>query len=123
MLFVDGSLSLVLFALWVFCLIDVIVTEDALCRNLPKVWWLLIVLVLFDIGAVLWLVAGRTWQDRAAVRGRADLAGYPEYERPGRFAATHPDDDEDFLRRCRERADEQRQRYRDQQARVEDEES
>ena len=63
--------------------------------------------------------------------GRADLAepgprtadcptaatpagGYPEYERPGRFAATFDEDDESFLRRCRERAEEQRRRHREQ---------
>ncbi len=38
---------------------------------------------------------------------------YPEYDRPGRAAATSPDDDEDFLRKVRERAEEQRRAYRE----------
>ena len=117
MLFVDGVLGLVLFALWVFCLIDVITTDEVLCRNLQKTWWVLIVLLLFDVGAVLWLVAGRTWPSRATgsglpYRGSTGQPSFPEYERPGRFAATSAGDDEEFLRRCRERAEEQRQRHR-----------
>ena len=123
MLVFDGLVGLLAFALWVFCLIDVITTDEFLCRNLQKSWWILIVLLLFDVGAVIWLVAGRPWPGA----GRADLpyrgnrgygrdrsAAFPEYERPGRFAATSPDDDEDFLRRCRERAEEQRRRHREQ---------
>ncbi|MGZ4429834.1 MAG: PLD nuclease N-terminal domain-containing protein [Nocardioidaceae bacterium] len=116
MLLVDGSLSLVLFALWVFCLIDVITTDELLCRHLQKAWWVLIVLLLFDLGAVLWLVAGRPWQERSRSRPQPRVGGdrYPEYDRPGRFAATTDEDDEEFLRRCRERAEEQRRRYKEQ---------
>ena len=32
-------------------------------------------------------------------------SAYPEYDRPGRFVATSPDDDEAFLRQVRERAE------------------
>lgn len=80
-------------------------------------------LLLFDIGAVIWLVAGRTWPGSS---GAADLpyrgnrgtrgaasTGYSEYERPGRFTATSPQDDEEFLRQRRARAEEQRQKHRD----------
>jgi Phospholipase_D-nuclease N-terminal len=120
MLFVDGALGLVLFALWVFCVIDVITTDEALCRNLPKTVWVVIVLLLFDVGAVLWLVAGRPWEGTTRT---ADLPyrgnrgpvqrDYSEYDRPGRFAATRPEEDEEFLRQVRERAEEQRRRYRE----------
>jgi hypothetical protein len=116
----DGLVGLLVFALWVFCLIDVITTDELLCRNLQKSWWILIVLLLFDVGAVIWLVAGRPWPGADLPYrgnrgyGRDRSAAFPEYERPGRFAATSPDDDEDFLRRCRERAEEQRRRYREQ---------
>jgi hypothetical protein len=124
MLFVDGGLGLLVFALWVFCLIDVIVTDDALCRNLQKGWWLLIVLLLFDVGAVLWLVAGRPWQQRGPARpAREADATYPEYDRPGRFAAADPAKDEEFLKQVRDRAEEQRRQYREQQQRAQDEES
>jgi hypothetical protein len=115
MLFLDGAFGLLVFALWVFCLIDVITTDEVLCRNLQKTWWILIVLLLFDVGAVIWLVAGRPWPattNRSPYRGNTGSEPYPEYDRPGRFAATSTDDDEEFLRRCRERAEEQRQAYR-----------
>jgi hypothetical protein len=36
---------------------------------------------------------------------------YPEYDRPGRAVPANPDDDEQFLRGVRERAEEQRRRY------------
>jgi hypothetical protein len=106
-LFVDGATGLVLFALWIFCLIDVITTDEALCRNLPKGVWVLVVLVLFDVGAIIWLVAGRTWpsQDRGP--------GLPYRGNTGRVAATPDEDDDEFLRRCRERAEEQRRRHRE----------
>ena len=41
---------------------------------------------------------------------------YPEYDRPGRFAATNPDDDEAFLRQVRERAEQQTRAAREQRA-------
>ena len=125
MLFLDGALGFLLFALWVFCLFDVITTDESLCRNLQKTWWILIVLLLFDVGCVLWLVAGRPWPQSAQGRGlpyRGNTghwhdAAYPEYDRPGRFAATDPEDDERFLRQVRERAEEQRRLYRERQRR------
>lgn len=61
MLFFDGALGLAFLALWIFCIIDVITTPDDQCRNLPKIAWLLIVIMLMDIGSIAWLFAGRTW--------------------------------------------------------------
>jgi len=92
-------------------------------RNLQKTWWILIVLVLFDVGAVLWLVAGRPMPAKGpglpyrGDTGRQHDAAYPEYDRPGRFVATNPEDDEAFLRQLRERAEEQRRQYREKQRR------
>lgn len=117
MILADGVLGLLLLGLWIFCIIDVITTDDAVMRNLQKPIWLLIVIFLFDLGAILWLIAGRPWQRTAGRPAAArPSAAFPEYDRPGRLAATNPDDDEDFLRRVRERAEEQRRRYSDQQA-------
>lgn len=61
-----------LFALWLFALVDCITTPGPLCRNLPKLLWVVIVVLLSTVGAVLWLVAGRP---RRRVRpGPADYA-------------------------------------------------
>ncbi|HSS67895.1 MAG TPA: PLD nuclease N-terminal domain-containing protein [Nocardioidaceae bacterium] len=116
MILADGALGLLLVGLWIFCIIDVITTDEVVMRNLPKPMWLLIVIFLFDLGAILWLIAGRPWQQTAGrPAGAGGSSAFPEYDRPGRFAATNPDDDEDFLRQVRERAEEQRRRYSDQQ--------
>ena len=54
-----GFVPLVLLALWIYCILDVIATEDSLVRNLPKTVWLLIVIFLPDIGSLAWLLLGR----------------------------------------------------------------
>ena len=55
----DGVVGLALLALWIYCIFDVITTDEALIRNLPKLLWLMLVLFLPDIGSIAWLVAGR----------------------------------------------------------------
>jgi hypothetical protein len=119
MLFFDGALGLVLVGLWLFCIFDVITSDPADCRNLPKLVWLFIVIALFEIGSIAWLVAGRTWAGTSgSLPYKSNQGRFPEYERPGRHIATNPDDDEAFLRGLRERAEQQR---RDQRARREQE--
>jgi hypothetical protein len=54
-----GIVPLILLALWVYCILDVIATDDALVRNLSKGVWLLIVIFLPDIGSLAWLLLGR----------------------------------------------------------------
>jgi len=121
-MFLFGSVgSVVVLALWVFCLIDVITTDEHTCRNLPKGMWLIVVILLPLVGSVAWLVAGRPL---AGVRDlpykgntSASVAAsrFPEYDRPGRHVPANPEDDEAFLRQLRERAEEQRRAYREQQ--------
>ncbi|GAA3584050.1 PLDc N-terminal domain-containing protein [Nonomuraea rosea] len=105
MLYLSEALGLVTLVLWLYCLFDVITTSDVLCRNLPKIGWVIIVLLFPLVGSIIWLVAGRP---QSAASAATRPSAFPEYDRPGRFAATSPDDDEEFLRRCRERAEQQR---------------
>jgi len=113
MLFFDGAFGLVLLAVWLFCIIDVITTPDAQIRNLPKLAWLLIVIVLVDLGSIAWLVAGRNWSGNNSLTHKGNRSSsFPEYDRPGRFVPANPDDDEAFLRQLRERAEQQRRDYR-----------
>jgi hypothetical protein len=129
MLFADGLGGLILVGLWLFCIIDVITTPDELMRNLPKMAWLLIVLILPDIGSIAWLVAGRNWNARTPnlpYKGNRGYAGGGNrgYGQGGsRYGAparpSNPDDDEEFQARLRARAEEQRRRARE--ARGEDE--
>jgi hypothetical protein len=120
MLFAEGGLGLAVFALWLFCVIDVITTPEHLCRNLPKLAWVFIVILLLDIGAIVWLVAGRPWNaQQADVPYRGNRARPPA--RPG-AARSSPDDDEEFLAQLRARAEEQRRQAREAQQRQEREE-
>ena len=120
-LYAGGLLGAVLVLGWLFCIIDVIMTPEGECRYLPKLLWLGIVVLLADLGALLWLLAGRPWPNgpplerllgaggsRDHGRWERSAPAYPEYDRPGRFAATNPDDDDAFLRQVRERAEAQR---------------
>ena len=111
MVLFDGGLALIAFAVWIFCIIDVITTPDAECRNLPKLVWLFLVVLLIDIGSVAWLVAGRNWN-----RQPVGLTSRP---RSAPSHATSPDDDEEFLAGLRARAEEQRRRAREAQRRDE----
>jgi hypothetical protein len=99
-------------AMWVFCLVDVISSEEGAIRNLPKVPWLLIVLFFPLAGSVAWLVAGRPQGAPGRSPYERQVPDFPEYDRPGRAAATKPEDDEDFLKKVRERAEAQRRAYR-----------
>lgn len=108
---VDLFLGVLGFALTVFCLIEAISTPDGSIRNLPKVVWILLILFFPVVGSVAWLVAGRPERRAPLTRSAGAAPGFPEYERPGRFAATDESQDDEFLRRVRERAEEQRRRY------------
>ena len=114
MLFFDGGLALILFAVWVFCIIDVITTPDGAARNLPKMAWLIIVIILPDVGSIAWLVAGHPWAGQGANMPYKGNAGRTS-KTPLRMNGTNPDDDEEFLARLRARAEEQRRRARETQ--------
>jgi len=106
LLFGGGFGLLIALALWLYCLIDVITTPEEQCRNLPKLAWVFIVLLLVEIGSIAWLVAGKPW-DRDKARRRT-AAPRPRPSRP-----IAPDDDEEWLRTVRARTEEQRRRARE----------
>ncbi|QBJ95275.1 hypothetical protein ERC79_04395 [Rhodococcus sp. ABRD24] len=101
-------LGLIVMILWIVCLVDVIVAEEHQVRNIPKIAWVIVVLLLPLVGSVLWLVAGRPEGGMGGHRRPASPSAFPEYDRPGRQIAQQSEADEEFLRRCRERAEEQR---------------
>lgn len=106
-------------ALWVYCLLDVIMTDESRIRNLSKGTWVLIVIITSVVGAVAWLVAGRPEGPARSLPYKGNTgrpAAYPEYDRPGRFVPTNPDDDEAFLRQVRERAEAQMREAKRQRA-------
>jgi hypothetical protein len=56
---VGGVVAIGFLILWIYCIYDVITTDEAIIRHLPKVVWLIIVILLSDIGSILWLALGR----------------------------------------------------------------
>ena len=120
MLLLDGVFGLIVLGLWIFCLLDVISTDENACRNHGKTMWVILELLIPLIGSIAWLVAGRPQSDATSsmpYKGNHGHPSFPEYDRPGRAVATNPDDDEAFLRGLRERAEEQRRTYREKQQR------
>ena len=77
----DGLLFFLIFAFWVWAILDVIASDSALCRNLPKGVWLILVVILADIGALAWVILGRP--ERASWR-----PGSTDYATPRRPIAT-----------------------------------
>ena len=114
MLYADGAIGIALLCLWVYALLDVLTSDEAAVRNLPKRAWFVVVLLFGEIGVgpLLWFVAGRPLRGTRAATGKTGR--FPEYERPGRATAQRPDDDEAFLRGLRERTEEQRRRAAEQ---------
>jgi hypothetical protein len=104
--------GMLVMVVWIGALIDVICCDEHRVRHLPKPLWLLLVLLVPLIGSVLWLLIGRPLPSGWSTPPRSS---FPEYDRPGRHIAQRPDSDEEFLRRCRERADQQRRTARNQQ--------
>jgi hypothetical protein len=64
---IGGLVGVGFLILWIYCIYDVITTEEALVQHLPKLVWLLIVVLLSDLGSLLWLAFGRPriWHRRA----------------------------------------------------------
>jgi hypothetical protein len=56
---VAGVIGIALVFIWIYCLYDVATTHDGLVRHLPKLAWFVIVLLIPDIGSILWLAFGR----------------------------------------------------------------
>ena len=75
----------------VYALIDCIQTPAEEIRHLPKIAWIVLIVVLDVIGCVAWLLYGRP--KREAGDGARTFPGLPQ--RPRSLA---PDDDPEFLR-------------------------
>ena len=88
--------ALLSFALTVYCVIDAFQTDEADMRNLPKVAWVVLVLLLPVVGPVSWLLFGRPTRHSTAASSqqrRKDQRLERERRRP-----RGPDDDPDFLK-------------------------
>lgn len=84
--YAGGLVVFLVFVLWIWAIFDCISTDAALCRNLPKGVWLILVLFLPTIGSLAWLLLGRP--ERAGWRpGSTDHASGSG---PARALEDHP---------------------------------
>lgn len=83
--------GLAVLAFWLYCLFDVITTPDEEARNLPKILWVLVILLLPLVGGLFWLLLGRPHGPRATRVPPPDTTKRTQ-------APKGPDDDPDFLR-------------------------
>ncbi|WP_327678099.1 PLD nuclease N-terminal domain-containing protein [Kitasatospora sp. NBC_00458] len=87
-------------ALWVWAFIDCLTTPEDEVKHLPKVVWVIIVLLFPLVGSIAWLVAGKQRGGPHAAAGagrRAAGEGHPGYDRPRGGRPLAPDDDPEFL--------------------------
>ncbi|MDR7252546.1 hypothetical protein J2X46_001522 [Nocardioides sp. BE266] len=115
---------LVPLVLGIFCLVEAISARDDEVRNLSRVWWIVLILFFPFVGSIAWLAAGRPVRTpRRLGPHERSASAFPEYDRPGRFAAADPAADEEFLKKVRERAEEQRRKAREEKLRREADET
>ncbi|MGW3566174.1 PLD nuclease N-terminal domain-containing protein [Streptomyces sp. NPDC000941] len=91
---------LLILALWIYAFIDCLNTPEEEVRHLPKVVWVIIVLLFGEvlIGPIAWLVAGK---NRAAVAGGGAGGGSRSAAGPQKQWVA-PDDNPEFLKSLHE---------------------
>ena len=107
MLEFDGLIGLLLIGLWLYCIFDAVTAPAEEIRNLPKITWIFIVIILGDIGSILWLLAGRP--TNAGRPGGLAYKGNTGPQLPVRRSAPArslaPDDNPEFLQQLKKSND------------------
>jgi hypothetical protein len=94
----------------VLAVVDISVLERSRVRFLPKIAWIVLVIVLPIAGPVIWFIVGRG-------RPGENNTASPSGPSSGRLGPIAPDDDPDFLGRLN-RDQEQEQRIRELEKRL-----
>ncbi|MFH8614513.1 PLD nuclease N-terminal domain-containing protein [Streptomyces sp. NPDC017979] len=89
-------LPLLVLGMWIYAFIDVLNTPEKEVRNLPKVVWVIIVLLFMPLGPIAWFIAGRPRKSPAGGGLAAAFGGAARGGRGGGWVA--PDDNPDFLK-------------------------
>ncbi|MFJ3975737.1 PLD nuclease N-terminal domain-containing protein [Streptomyces sp. NPDC090021] len=100
---------LLIIALTIYAFIDCLNTPEEEVKHLPKVMWVIIILLFSIVGPVVWLFAGR--KRGAAGGGRAPR---------GRTRWVAPDDNPEFLKSLREERENKEREDRDRKDRDKD---
>lgn len=115
MVWLGGLITLVSIVLWVYAFFDAITAPSREVRNLPKVLWMVVIVLFMPVGSILWLFLGRPRQAAVTEGGAsspaqaapsADNLDPSDFTKPsGRSRPLGPDDDPEFLRRLNRRID------------------
>lgn len=101
---VGGIVGLIAIVVWLYAIFDSLTAPAERIRGLPKAIWLIIVLLLLDLGAIAWFIWGRPRAGvDARVRERQSPFGWQSHGGPSRRGGSiAPDDDPEFLKRLRD---------------------
>jgi hypothetical protein len=66
--------SVLMFGFVLYCVLDLVLTDESRVRNLPKLVWLLLIVIVPLIGGIAWLVGGRPEGADAGLERRHLLA-------------------------------------------------
>ncbi|TDQ45614.1 PLDc N-terminal domain-containing protein [Actinorugispora endophytica] len=112
MVWLAGLITLLTIVLWVYAFFDALTCPSEEVRNLPKVLWMIIIIVFVVVGPLLWLFLGRPRAPATAATSApvaaasADHLDPSDFQHPsGRQRPLGPDDDPEFLRRLDKRID------------------
>lgn len=112
MVWLAGLFTLLTIVLWVYAFFDALTTPASEVRNLPKLLWLIAIVVFTPVGPLLWLFLGRPRIPAAAPGPAAPERPAPSFAEadpsdahadPGHPGPIGPDDDPEFLRRLNKR--------------------
>ncbi|MBL1094207.1 MULTISPECIES: PLD nuclease N-terminal domain-containing protein [Streptomyces] len=92
---------LLVLALWIYAFIDCLNTPESQVRGLPKVVWVIVILLFGEvlIGPIAWLVAGK---QRYAVAGGGGSTPSEWHRNHSTAKWVAPDDNPEFLRSLKE---------------------
>jgi hypothetical protein len=89
-----GLFFVVSLIFWLWAIFDSITSAADRVRNLPKIAWVIIVLIFLEVGALAWLLLGRPREQTGSGR----TSGFRSIPGPRpRSGPIGPDDDPDFL--------------------------
>src|SRR5438128_2337291 len=101
-----GVFTVIAVVSWLYAIFDALTAPADRVRNLPKAIWLIIVILLLDIGTIACFIFGRRRAATRAVdaRVRQSPFGWQNHGGPrgGGSRPIAPDDDPEFLKRLRD---------------------
>jgi hypothetical protein len=110
-------LILVVFSvIWLYALVESISSDETLIRNLPKMAWVILIVLAPPVGSIAWFIAGRPLGDRSPIV-RDDPA--PAKQIPAPRRPLGPEDSPQFATHIEERR--RLQRWEQELARREEE--